>query len=152
MKTFSMISLGCPRNLVDSECIISEFKSKGYRYKEDIIGADIAVINTCAFIEDAKKESIDTILKLVDAKTSGDVKKIIVVGCLPERYKDELKKELPEIDEFRGILDFKKAPTKRTLITPKHYAYIKISEGCRNRCTYCIIPSIKGPYRSRPIV
>jgi ribosomal protein S12 methylthiotransferase len=152
-KTFSMISLGCPRNIVDSESIITEFEKTGYSFKEDPMGADTVIINTCAFIEDAKKESIDTILKLIDAKKEGRINKIIVAGCLPQRYQKELKKELEEIDEFRGVLNFRstfnKTPTPR--LTPKHYAYIKISEGCRNRCTYCIIPHIKGPYVSRPI-
>ena len=152
-KTFSMISLGCPRNLVDSECLISEFKKAGYRLKERAIGADTVIINTCAFIEDAKKESIDTILKVIDAKKSGSVKRIIVAGCLPERYTNELESELKEIDEFRGVLDFKhtfKTHDTRTL-TPRHYAYLKISEGCRNTCTYCVIPRLKGPYTSRSI-
>lgn len=152
-KTFSMISLGCPRNLVDSECLVSEFKKAGYRLKERAIGADTVIINTCAFIEDAKKESIDTILKVIDAKKSGSVKRIIVAGCLPERYTSELESGLKEIDEFRGVLDFKhtfKAHDTRTL-TPRHYAYLKISEGCRNTCTYCVIPRLKGPYTSRNI-
>jgi len=150
-KTFSIISLGCPRNLVDSECIISEFRKKGYVFQEDAIGADTVIINTCAFIEDAKKESIDTILKVADAKKRGEVRRIIAAGCLIERYAKELKKEFTGIDEFRGVMDlnagFKSA--RATRLTPGHYSYIKISEGCRNRCSYCIIPFLKGPYRSR---
>lgn len=152
-KTFSVISLGCPRNLVDSECLISEFKKSGYRLKEQAIGTDTVIINTCAFIEDAKEESIDTILRAIDAKKAGEVKRIIVAGCLPERYSGELEAGLKEIDEFRGVLDFKntfKISDGRRL-TPRHYAYVKISEGCRNQCTYCIIPRLKGPYTSRDI-
>ena len=152
-KTFSIISLGCPRNLVDSECIISEFKDKGYVFKEEPLQVDTVVINTCAFIEDAKTESIDTILKVIDAKKSGEVKRIIVSGCLSQRYPKELKKELKEVDEFRGVLDLINRSGARSIprLTPRHYAYIKISEGCKNRCTYCIIPCLKGPYRSRSI-
>ncbi|MBU1062243.1 MAG: 30S ribosomal protein S12 methylthiotransferase RimO, partial [Candidatus Omnitrophica bacterium] len=141
-KTFSIISLGCPRNLVDSECIISEFKKKRYAYKEKIDNIDILIINTCAFIEDAKKESIDTILKAIDAKENDTIKRIIVTGCLSQRYKKELQGEFKGVDEFRGVVDFK-ATFKRDLtdsLTPSHSAYIKISEGCRNRCSYCIIP------------
>jgi len=153
MKTFSLISLGCARNLVDSDCIISEFENKGYAFQEEGVGADTVVINTCSFIEDAKKESIDTILKLIDAKKRGEVKRIIVAGCLSERYRYDLQKELKEIDEFRGVLDFKDSFSRkdRSRLIPRHYAYIKISEGCRNKCTYCVIPYLKGPYRSRPI-
>ncbi|MFC1621234.1 MiaB/RimO family radical SAM methylthiotransferase [Candidatus Omnitrophota bacterium] len=147
-KTFTIISLGCPRNLVDSEHIMSEFASKGYAFKEGAIGTDTVVINTCAFIEDAKKESIETILKVIDAKKAGEVKRIIVAGCLPQRYSKELKKELKEIDEFRGVVSvFKENYASR--LTPAHYKYIKISEGCKNRCTYCIIPYLKGPYKAR---
>lgn len=156
-KTFSIISLGCPRNLVDSEYIIAEFKNKGYVFQEEVTGVDVVVINTCSFIEDAKKESVDTILKAIDAKKDGSVKKIIVAGCLPERYKNELKEELKEVDEFRGVLGFRDesvslSPHKeKSRLYPGHYAYIKISEGCKNRCTYCIIPFLKGPYRSKGI-
>ena len=152
-RTFSIISLGCPRNLVDSECIISEFKKKGFLFKEDAIGADTVIVNTCAFIEDAKKESIDTILKVIDAKKAGDVKRIIVAGCFSKRYDKELEGEFKEVDEFRGVLDFastfKRGPLD--ILTPSHYAYIKISEGCSNKCTYCIIPHLKGPYKSKDI-
>ena len=152
-KTFSIISLGCPRNLVDSECLVSEFKKRGYLFQEDAVGADTVIINTCAFIEDAKEESIDTILKVIDAKKDGSVRRIMVAGCLPERYPRELKKELKEVDEFRGVLgfeaDFKKADVQK--LTPPHYSYIKISEGCANLCTYCVIPYLKGRYKSRSI-
>ena len=153
-KTFSIISLGCPRNLVDSESIMSEFKKRGYAFKDSALGVDTVIINTCAFIEDAKKESIDTILKVIDAKKEGSVRKIIVAGCLPERYEKELRKELREVDEFRKVLSFGDKKFQRDLVsrlTPRHYAYIKISEGCANRCTYCIIPFLKGPYRSKAV-
>jgi ribosomal protein S12 methylthiotransferase len=149
-KTFSIISLGCPRNLADSESIYAEFKAKGYAFKDKTKDIDTLIINTCAFIEDAKKESIDVILKAIDAKKAGDVKNILIAGCLSQRYPEELKKEFREIDEFRGVLDFDARPVKNSVkLTPRHYAYLKISEGCRNRCSYCIIPYLKGPYKSR---
>ncbi len=107
-KTISIISLGCPRNLVDSEKLIAEFTKKGYRFQEDIKYSDIVIVNTCAFIEEAKKESIDSILRVIGSKKEGKVKKIIVAGCLSERYKNELSEELKEIDEFRGVLNFNK--------------------------------------------
>jgi len=152
-KTFSLISLGCPRNLVDSDCIISEFERKGYVFQEEAVGVDVVIVNTCSFIEDAKKESIEAILNLIDAKKRGDIKKIIVSGCLPERYRDDLEEELKEVGEFRGVLDFKTTFSRKasSKLIPKHYAYIKLSEGCRNKCTYCIIPYLKGHYKSRPM-
>jgi len=152
-KTISILSLGCPRNLVDSEKILTEFTKKGYKFREDSLNSDTVIVNTCAFIEDARKESVDAILKIIDAKNEGRVKKIIVAGCLSERYKDELAGELKEVDEFRGVRDFDRVGggRDRPLLTPKHYAYIKISEGCANRCTYCVIPYLKGDYKSRPV-
>jgi len=156
-KTISIISLGCPRNLVDSEKLISEFTEKGYRLQKDAQNSDTVIVNTCAFIEDAKKESIEAILKAIDLKDKGKTKRVIVAGCLPERYKAELAREFKEVDEFRGVMDFNGRDEKvgggrdRPLLTPKHYAYVKISEGCANRCSYCVIPYIKGKYVSRPI-
>ena len=150
-KTISVISLGCPRNLVDSERILSEFIKKGYRFQGDAFNSDTVIVNTCAFIEDAKKESIDVILKAIDAKKGGNIKKVIVAGCLSERYEKELAGELKEVDEFRGVLGLKEPENKILKLTPKHYAYIKVSEGCANRCTYCVIPYLKGNYKSRPI-
>ena len=151
-KTFSIISLGCPRNLVDSEYMASELKSRGYVFSDQVKDVDTLIVNTCAFIEDAKRESIDVILKAIDAKKSGDVRKVIIAGCLPERYLEELKQEFRDIDEFRGVLEFKPKGDHRGLkLTPDHYAYVKISEGCGNRCSYCIIPYLKGPYKSREI-
>jgi len=160
-KTIGIISLGCPRNLVDSEKLILEFTKRGYRFKEDAMKSNIAIVNTCAFIEDAKKESIDSILRVIDAKKKGDIKRIIVAGCLPQRYKDALAEELKEVDEFRGVLKFTphlnplpfrgEGRVRGIKLTPKHYAYIKISEGCANKCSYCVIPYLKGKYKSRPI-
>lgn len=152
-KTFSIISLGCPRNLVDSEGIASELMASGYVFMDQAKDVDTLVVNTCAFIEDAKRESIDMILKAIDAKKSGDVRRVVIAGCLSKRYAKELRTEFREIDEFRGVLDFKsKGPGRDVFkLTPAHYAYVKISEGCGNKCTYCIIPYLKGPYKSREI-
>jgi ribosomal protein S12 methylthiotransferase len=140
------LSLGCPRNLVDSENILGRLALKGYPL-QDMDKADVAIVNTCAFIEEAKRESIDTILDLIDLKRGGQIKKIIVYGCLTQRYKDKLQKELPEVDAFVGRIslnhDFKVFP-----LTPKHYAYVKICEGCINNCSYCVIPKIKGRFTS----
>jgi len=150
MKTVAMLSLGCPKNLVDSEGILADFVKKGYKVIDEAVKADVAIVNTCAFIEDAKRESINTILDLIELKKQGRIKKIIVAGCLPERYKKVLRKEMAEIDIFSGVRKFSKSdPADRLLITPSHYAYIKISEGCDNRCSYCVISKIRGPYKSR---
>ena len=141
-----ILSLGCPRNLVDSESILGGLALRGYPIV-DIDKADAAIVNTCCFIEDAKAESIDAILDLIDLKKQGKLKKIIVYGCLAERYKDKLHKELPEVDAFVG-----KTSLNHNLatfpLTPKHYAYVKICEGCINNCSYCIIPKIKGRFTS----
>lgn len=141
-----ILSLGCARNLVDSENILGMLKLKGYSIV-DIDKADTAIVNTCAFIEDAKTESIDAILDLIDLKRKGKLKKVIVYGCLAQRYKDKLQKELPEVDAFIG-----KTSLNHNLatfqITPKHYAYVKICEGCVNNCSYCVIPKIKGKFTS----
>ena len=144
-----VLSLGCPRNLVDSESILGGLALRGYPIV-DIDKADAAIVNTCCFIEDAKAESIDAILDLIDLKRKGKLKKIIVYGCLAERYKDKLHKELPEVDAFVG-----KTSLNHNLaafpLTPKHYAYLKICEGCINNCSYCIIPKIKGRFTSLDI-
>jgi ribosomal protein S12 methylthiotransferase len=151
MKTIGILSLGCPKNLVDSEAILADYLKKGFKVIDEPGKADVVVVNTCAFIEDAKKESIDVILDLIQLKKEGKIKKIIVAGCLPERYEKVLRKELAEVDIFHGVRDFNKDnPDDRLLITPAHYAYIKISEGCDNKCSYCIISQIRGKYRSRP--
>jgi len=141
-----ILSLGCPRNLVDSESILGCLKAKGLEIV-DIEKADIAIVNTCAFIDDAKKESVDAILELIEAKKEGRLKKIIVSGCLSQRYKEELLRELPEVDAFVGKLFLDKNP-ERFAITPKHFAYLKICEGCLNACSYCVIPKIKGKFSS----
>lgn len=150
-KTIGMVSLGCPKNLVDSEAILADFAKKGFKIIDEAAKADVVVVNTCAFIEDAKRESIDTILDLIQLKKEGRIKKIIVAGCLPQRYQKVLQKELVEVDIFRGVRNFSKdSPDERFMITPAHYAYIKISEGCDNKCNYCVISSIRGKYKSRP--
>jgi len=141
-----ILSLGCPRNLVDSESVLGRLDLKGYLIT-DIDKADIAIVNTCAFIEDAKRESIDAILDLIELKKAGSLKKIIVYGCLAQRYKEELRDKLPEVDAFVGKLSLNHE-LKRFPITPKHFAYLKICEGCINNCSFCIIPKIKGRFKS----
>jgi len=141
--------LGCPRNLVDSESILGRLIQKGYKIVE-IDKAQVAIVNTCAFIEDAKRESVDAILDLVELKKEGRLKKIIVFGCLPQRYKAILNKELPEVDAFVGRVSLE-AGLSRFAITPRHYAYLKICEGCVNLCSFCIIPKIKGRFLSLPV-
>lgn len=143
-----IISLGCPRNLVDSETILGNLKSKGYNIT-DVQDADIAIVNTCCFIKEAKEESIETILELADLKTQGKIKKLIVSGCLPERYRKELIPHLKEVDAFVGRLSLDNFPKARYNLVPKHFAYLKISEGCNNNCSYCVIPKIKGRFKSR---
>ncbi len=172
-----LISLGCSKNLVDSENILGFLiKNRGYELVEDLSTADIITVNTCAFIGDAKEESIEAILEASEYKTKGNLKKLIVAGCLSERYGEELIKEIPEIDAVVGtgdidkicsivdsILEDKKevvvgsqdflpnSQTERIITTYPHTAYLKISEGCDKRCTYCIIPSLRGDLRSRSI-
>ena len=141
-----ILSLGCPRNLVDSETILGRLHLKGYDIV-DIDKAEVAIVNTCAFVDDAKRESIDAILDLIQAKKEGRLKKIIVQGCLSQRYKDELIKELPEVDAFVGKV-FLDSGSERFAITPRHFAYLKICEGCINSCSYCVIPKIKGKFVS----
>jgi len=141
-----MLSLGCPRNLVDSENLLGRLKQKGHAIVE-MDKADIALINTCAFIDEAKKESVDAILDLIELKNKGKLKKIIVYGCLSERYKDALRKKLPEVDAFIGKISLNQS-LNRFSITPKHFAYLKICEGCLNACSFCIIPKIKGKFVS----
>jgi len=141
-----ILSLGCPRNLVDSENVTGRLNLKGYPIV-NIDKADIAIINTCAFTEDAKRESIDAILDLIELKKEGKLRKIIVYGCLSERYREALKKELPEVDAFVGKITLNHE-LKRFPITPAHYVYLKICEGCINKCSYCVIPKIKGKFAS----
>ena len=159
-----IITMGCSKNLVDSETLMKQFEANGYDCTHDSEQPDgeIAVINTCGFIETAKEESINTILQFVEAKKEGRLNKIFVMGCLSERYKNELENEIPEVDKFYGKFNYKqlladlgKAEIKacngqRHLTTPAHYAYIKIAEGCDRHCAYCAIPIITGKHVSRP--
>lgn len=159
------ISLGCSKNLVDSEKLMKQFSACGFKVYHDTDSsvAPIVVINTCGFIGDAKQESIDMILSYCDLKEQGKVKEIYVMGCLSERYRKELTEEIPEVDGFYGKFDHDKLLEKlnkkydsslsneRILTTPTHYAYLKIAEGCNRACSYCAIPIITGPYKSRTI-
>ena len=158
------ITMGCSKNLVDSEILMRQFELNGYKCVHDSKNpqGEIAVINTCGFIGDAKEESINTILEFAQAKEEGRINKLYVMGCLSQRYKDELEKEIPQVDKYYGKFDFKKLLTdlgkaevldcrnKRYQTTPHHYAYIKISEGCDRHCAYCAIPLITGRHTSRP--
>jgi ribosomal protein S12 methylthiotransferase len=141
-----ILSLGCPRNLVDSESILGRLSQKGYPIV-DLTQADVGIVNTCSFIEDAKRESIDAILDLIDLKKEGKLKRIIICGCLSQRYKDSLRKRLPEVDAFVGRVSLNHGAS-RFAITPVHYAYLKICEGCIHNCSYCVIPKIKGRFVS----
>ena len=195
-----MISLGCPKNLVDSEVMLGLAQQSGHELTRDAAEADVLIVNTCAFIDKAKQESIDTILEMAEHKKTGHCRTLIVTGCMGERYHDELKAQIPEIDavlgtgdvpdivraiggaagsagrdqasgtglipllrangERAGTADRPKAAdlptyiydaeTPRLLATPRHYAYVKIAEGCDYKCAFCIIPTLRGNYRSRP--
>lgn len=160
-----VITLGCSKNLVDSELLMRQFVANGYTVEHDPEEPDgeIAVVNTCGFIGDAKEESINMILDFVEAKKQNKLKKLFVMGCLSQRYVDELRVEIPEVDAFygkfdwRGIVDdlgksyYKDLEFDRSLSTPPHYAYVKVSEGCDRTCAYCSIPIITGKHISRPI-
>src|SRR5690242_17568895 len=192
-----LISLGCPKNLVDSEVMLGLAQEAGHELTRDPEGADVLVVNTCAFIDKAKQESVDAILEMAEFKKSGACKTLVVAGCLAERYRDELKTQIPEIDHILGTGDVPAivealggpavpaerqggliqlqrangevvapaglkprptdlptyiydAETPRLLATPRHYAYVKIAEGCDYKCGFCIIPKLRGHYRSRP--
>ncbi|HXD75733.1 MAG TPA: 30S ribosomal protein S12 methylthiotransferase RimO [Vicinamibacterales bacterium] len=183
-----LVSLGCPKNLVDAEVMLGLAQDAGHELTRDPAAADVLVVNTCAFIDSAKQESIDAILEMAQHKKDGSARRLIVTGCLAERYRDELRKEIPEIDAVLGTgevpeivkaiggaaaapgaspLTFFRtanreprepqpptyiydADTPRLLATPRHYAYIKIAEGCDYKCAFCIIPKLRGAYRSRP--
>lgn len=146
-KKVGILSLGCSRNLVDSETILSRLSLKGYRLV-DLKEADVAIVNTCGFIKEAKEESITEILDLLELKKKGRLKKIIVYGCLVERYAKELRAQFKGVDAFVGRVSLNH--TRRNLyLTPRHYAYLKICEGCLNRCSFCVIPQIKGEFSSR---
>ncbi|MFH1201314.1 MAG: MiaB/RimO family radical SAM methylthiotransferase [Candidatus Omnitrophota bacterium] len=143
-----IISLGCPRNLVDSERILGRLENKGYKISDEMRDADIGIINTCAFIEEAKQESIDVILECLRLKKQGRLRRLIVNGCLAERYGGQLIGNLKDIDAVVGCFGFNHS-LNRSPLTPSHYAYVKISEGCINSCSYCVIPKIKGVFTSR---
>jgi len=178
MKKVGFISLGCPKNLVDSEVMMGHLKQSGYQITANAEEADTVVVNTCGFIDSAKKESIEAILEASQLKTTGKAKRVIVAGCLVERYRDELKAELPEVDAFIGTnqindilsvcdpkTNLRTLPvlplgnqsatylydesTPRVLATPSHYAFIKIAEGCDRPCAFCFIPQMRGHFRSR---
>lgn len=163
LKKVNLVSLGCSKNLVDSEILLGQFKANGLSIINNPTQADYVVINTCGFINDAKDESIQAILEAVELKSVGKVKKVIVMGCLSERYKEELIEEIPDVDAYFGVTDFKgvlkelgldykkELLGERVLSTPKHYAYLKISEGCNNPCSFCAIPLIRGPHKSKSI-
>lgn len=144
-----MINLGCARNLVDAQGLLANLKKKGHRVV-DVQESDVVIVNTCSFIEEAKKESIDTILDLIELKKKGKIKKVIVAGCLAQRYSKELTEELKDIDAIIGAqkLERDAIPNDYSL-TPKHFAYVKISESCYNQCSFCIIPKLKGKFISR---
>mgnify|MGYP001581854025 CR=1 FL=1 len=145
----SLINLGCARNLVDSEIILGELKQKGASVV-NIENADTVIVNTCAFVADAKKETIDTLLNLIHLKKQKRIKTIIAVGCFTERYAKVFKKEFPEVDQAFGILPLAKNKNfARASLTPRSYAYLKICESCYNHCSFCAIPSIKGKFSSR---
>ncbi|HSK65097.1 MAG TPA: 30S ribosomal protein S12 methylthiotransferase RimO, partial [Pyrinomonadaceae bacterium] len=178
MKKVGFISLGCPKNLVDSEVMMGHLQQNGYQITPDATDAETVVVNTCGFIDSAKKESIDAILEAARLKTEGHAKRLIVAGCLVERYRDELKAELPEVDAFIGTnqindiltvcdprTNTRSLPivqlgnqsatylydesTPRVLATPSYYAFVKIAEGCDRPCAFCFIPQMRGHFRSR---
>ena len=171
-KTVCLVSLGCPKNLVDSEVILGLLSKEGYLLTTDPSKAEIIIVNTCSFIQDATREAIETILRLAHYKQEGCCRLLIVSGCLPQRYGKILEKELPEVDLFVGTGAFQKLPqllnrppkkrsflsgptflydskTPRIVSTLPSFAYIKIAEGCSKTCTFCTVPKIRGPYRSR---
>lgn len=181
MKKVGMLSLGCAKNLVDSEVMLGELQREGYQFSDDAHQSDVVIVNTCGFIDKAKEESIQAILEMADLKKQGKIQKLIVSGCLSQRYHADMAPDLPEVDLFLGInhvgkvqtfLQSLRAETKdpqallpeqwqpdflynsthqRVLTTPSHSAYVKISEGCDHVCSFCIIPKLRGKHRSRPI-
>lgn len=173
MAKIGFISLGCAKNQVDCERMMFRVQEAGFEVRPDVVGCDVVVINTCGFIDSAKTEAIDAILQMAALKEEGLVGKILVTGCLSQRYQDEIMKEMPEVDGVLGTgsytqvvpaiealleensvqdfgdIDAPEEETGRILTTPEHYAYLKIAEGCDNRCAYCIIPYLRGKFRSR---
>lgn len=164
-KRIDVISLGCSKNLVDSERLLKQLELSGFQafHNSDSVDGDIVIINTCGFIGDAKEESINTILTYAEAKNEGRIKELYVMGCLSERYRDDLLAEIPEIDRIYGKFDWVNIvsdiikrnpatmPYDRVITTPSHYTYLKIAEGCNRFCAFCAIPLITGRYKSRPI-
>lgn len=164
-KRIDVISLGCSKNLVDSERLLKQLELSGFQafHNSDNVDGDIVIINTCGFIGDAKEESINTILTYAEAKNEGRIKELYVMGCLSERYRDDLLTEIPEIDRIYGKFDWVNIvsdiikrnpatmPYDRVITTPSHYTYLKIAEGCNRFCAFCAIPLITGRYKSRPI-
>src|SRR5438132_5055022 len=176
-RTFAFVSLGCPKNLVDSERMLGRLCQDGYALVPDADGADVVVVNTCGFIEPARQESLGVIREMLALKKEGKVGAVIVAGCLAERKKDDLLREVPEVDQIVGVFGreeiaqvvdraltqrleerslFRPAPvraqvdTARLRITPRHYAYLKISEGCDRLCTFCAIPGMRGKHVTKP--
>src|ERR1700747_2557114 len=177
-RTFSFVSLGCPKNLVDSERMLGKLAQDGYTLTPDADGADVVVVNTCGFIEPARQESLAVIREMLALKKEGKVGAVVVAGCLAERKKDDLLAEVPEVDHIVGVFGreeisqvvdravgqrreqrslFRPAPvraqedTARLRVTPRHYAYLKISEGCDRLCTFCAIPGMRGEHVTKPI-
>ena len=175
-KKVFFISLGCDKNLVDSEVMLGMLEEKGYTFTADESEADVVVINTCCFIGDAKEESVNTILEMAELKKSGSIEALIVTGCLAQRYQEQIRREIEEVDAVVGTTAIAELPVvleeifagrpkdhyqeldqkpltdrKRIVTTGGHFAYLKIAEGCDKRCTYCIIPKVRGPYRSVPM-
>ena len=178
-----MVSLGCPKNLVDSEVMLGLAQQQGHQLTPDAADAEVLIVNTCAFIDKAKQESIDAILEMAEHKKTGACRTLVVTGCMAERYRDELREQIPEIDAVLGTGEVPQivgaiggatvpllrpngtavtgtarlptyiydAETPRLLATPRHYAYVKIAEGCDYKCAFCIIPTLRGKYRSRPL-
>jgi ribosomal protein S12 methylthiotransferase len=162
-KSINLITLGCSKNLVDSEKILGQLSPDQFELMHDADqSADIVIVNTCGFIQDAKQESIDTILAFVEARKRGEVQELLITGCLSQRYREELKKEVPEVDAWFGVFDtdalfahlkekYTHRDHSRLLTTPSHYAYLKVSEGCDRSCAFCAIPLIRGKHRSVPM-
>jgi ribosomal protein S12 methylthiotransferase len=173
MKKIGMVSLGCPKNAVDTEFLLGDLLNEGYELTPNEKEADVVIVNTCGFIESAKRESVDAILEMAQLKTNGNCSQLIVTGCLSERYSEELLKEIPEIDHMLGVgqypllkeilrqsgernlvhapVEYFNGGANRILTTPFYSAYLKIAEGCSNKCSFCIIPKMRGPFRSRTI-
>ena len=172
-KLLGVISLGCSKNRLDTEGMLYALLQNGFEITEELDQADLLIVNTCSFIQSAKEESIEAILQAGEIKSQKEGCKLLVTGCLPERYREELARELPEVDAFVGVNQYGKIvdivnrmfegeriaefveraalPLGRVRTTPKHLAYVRIAEGCDHACAYCAIPSIRGPYRSRPM-